>query len=295
MSREGGGPNDPSNGDGENGDDVETEEDWPPFDQEEGTTGDWDLEERQQELERTEEILKTKEDELRERERELNKRERQMDQREQEVLDRREDIVDERDRLEEKETELTRKEQEIEQKAAELEGREEEIQSLREEIQDAVAGATGGPTQLFSTRPLRAGGTLLGLLGVLGIIGAFLVLLSGGYLTSITQTINSVSGAGIPTNPPVFSRGLATGLAVLLLVGSIVEFLGAVFATRGQFWLFSIAAGIIGMNLFFPVGLVFLVEGGLEFLLPGLLGIVLVLPIGLVATIFLAVGESQFT
>jgi len=290
MSGEGREPNETDG----SGQDVSTDDDWPPFEQDQDDHGDWNLEERQEELERKERVLKSKEEELRQRERELDKRERQMENREQEVLDRREEIVDERERLEEKEEELTQRERELEEYASEMEGREQEMERLSGEIDEKLAGG-GGSGPLFTRRPLRAGATLLGVLGILGLVGAFLVLLSGGYLTAVTNTINSFTGAGIPTDPPVFSQSLATGLAILLLIGSMVEFLGAVFAARGQFWLFTVAAGIVGMNLFFPVGLVFLVEGGFEFLLPGLLGIVLVLPIGLVATIFLAVGESQFT
>lgn len=284
MSREGGGPNG-----SDDGEDVATEDDWPPFEEDQGDRSDWNLEERQQELERKEEVLKRKEEELRNRERELNKRKRDLDNREQEVLERREEIVEERERLEEMESELEGRETEIQEQASQLEGREQEIESLSEKIDEKLSEAGGGGGQRFSKRPLRAGGTLLGILGVFSVLGAFLIFLSGGYLTALTSSINSATGAGIDAN--LFESSFATGLAVIMLLAAMVEFVAGVFAIRGQFWMFTVAAAIIGMMIFIPVGIVFVLN---DFLLPGLLAIVFLLPLGIAATFFLGVGEGRF-
>lgn len=285
MSREGGGPNGP-----DNGEDVAADDDWPPFEDDQSDRSDWNLEERQEELERKEGVLKKKEEELRNRERELNKRKRELDNREQEVLERREEIVEERERLEEKESELESREQEIQEQASQLEGREQELQSLSEKIDEKLseAGGGGGGTR-YTKRPLRAGGVLLGVLGLFSVLGAFLILLSGGYLTSLTNSINAVTGAGL--DPGLFDSNFATGMAVVMLLAAIVEFVAGVFAIRGQFWLFTVAAAIIGMMIFIPVGIVFVLN---DFLLPGLLAIVFLLPLGIAATFFLGVGEGQF-
>jgi len=286
MSREGGGPNDPSEDDSGG-----TEEDWPPFEQDESASDDWNLEERQQELERKEEILREKEGELQDREREIGKRERQIDQREQKVLERREEMVDERDRIEEKEKELTQKEQELEQKAAEMDGREEEIKRLRDEIEEVVEGASGGGGgPIFSSRPRRAAAVLLGALGLLGFVGAPVVAMLGGNIGGAIATIESFTGGGFPQ--PFTSR-FAVGLAVLLAVGGVVEILGSVFAARGQFWMFATAAAILGMMLFFPVGVGLMISPSGS-VLAGVISMTLTLPLGLTATIFLTIGESQF-
>lgn len=256
MSREGSGPEDPP----DEGQDVSTEGDWPPFEQEEPTASDdWNLEEREQELQQKEGVLRDKEQQLRDRERELDKRERQIEQREQEVLDRREEIVDERDQIESRAEELDQREQAIAERESTLEGREEEIQSMEEGIESKIEdmGAPGS-TEMFTPRPRKAGGVLLGLLGVAGIVVALTMILATGAW------------------PAVFSRPLTSSMsvslgnvvAVVLIVASLIEILGGFFAYRGRYWFVSIVSGIIAMALFFPVGLT--------------------------ATIFLTVGESQF-